>query len=95
MQEETKHRIYVGSTEMKWSHEGRMEQIWIRKEIGEELFEEINQGPYTISVLRSKSKTLPDDIYKRVDIYVEGQKKDLTMIILKYPSIKYIGEKVQ
>jgi hypothetical protein len=36
-------RYYVGSAEMKWSHKDRMEQIWIQRELGDKLFEEIQQ----------------------------------------------------
>ena len=64
-------RYYLGTTEMKWSHKDRMEQIWIRRELGDELFEEIQQDYCTPVVLRSNSISLPGDTYKRVDVYVD------------------------
>lgn len=56
---------------MKWTHEGDMEQLWIRRELGYELFNEILQDYYKLVILRSNSQTLPGDIYKRVDVYVD------------------------
>ena len=64
-------RYYVGSAEMKWSHKDRMEQIWIQRELGDELFEEIQQDWYNVVIIRTNSQSLPGDIYKRCDIYVD------------------------
>ena len=64
-------RFYLGSCEMKWSHKDRMEQIWIQRELGDDLFEEIQQDCYEVVILRSNSQSLPGDAYKRCDIYVD------------------------
>jgi hypothetical protein len=64
-------RYYVGTCEMKWSHVGRIEQIWIRRELGDELFEEIQQEWHTVVILRTNSQTLPGDTYKRCDVYTD------------------------
>jgi len=64
-------RFYVGTCEMKWTHEGDIEQLWIRRELGDELFKEIQQDYYKPVILRSDSQTLPGDVYKRVDVYVD------------------------
>jgi hypothetical protein len=54
---------------MKWSHKDQMEQLWIRQELGNRLFEEINLDHHNVTILRSNSQSLPGDIYKRCDIY--------------------------
>jgi hypothetical protein len=64
-------RYYVGSAEMKWSHKDRMEQIWIQRELGDKLFEEIQQDWCEVVIHRTNSQSLPGDIYKRCDIYVD------------------------
>jgi hypothetical protein len=64
-------RYYVGTCEMKWSHVDRMEQIWIQRELGDELFKEIQQDWCKVVILRTDSQSLPGDIYKRCDIYVD------------------------
>ena len=64
-------RYYVGTCEMKWTHEGDLEQLWIRRELGDELFKEIQQDYYKPVILRSDSQSLPGDVYKRVDVYVD------------------------
>ena len=56
---------------MKWSHVDRMEQIWIQRELGDELFKEIQQDWCKVVILRTDSQSLPGDIYKRCDIYVD------------------------
>ena len=62
-------RFYLGSCEMKWSHKDELEQLWIRRELGDTLFEEIQS--HSIVILRSNSQSLPGDTYKRCDIYVD------------------------
>jgi hypothetical protein len=64
-------RYYVGSAEMKWSHKDRMEQIWIQRELGDKLFEEIQQDWCEVVIHRTNSQSLPGDTYKRCDIYVD------------------------
>ena len=64
-------RYYVGTCEMKWSHKDRMEQIWIQRELGDELFKEIQQDWCKVVILRTDSQSLPSDTYKRCDIYVD------------------------
>jgi hypothetical protein len=74
---------------MKWSHVDRMEQIWIQRKIGDELYKEINQPWCRLVLLRSNSQTLPADIYKRVDIYVDIQdERHATLFALKFSKIR-------
>jgi hypothetical protein len=82
-------RFYVGSAEMKWSHKDRMEQIWIRRELGDELFEEIQW--HTILILRTNSQTLPGDTYKRCDIYVDVEDKKWALLFaLKFSKARKV-----
>lgn len=67
-------RYYLGSCEYKWTHAHKsMEGIWVRREIGEQLFKQCNQPGFNLVYIRSNSQTLPNDIYCRCDIYVDVQ----------------------
>ena len=83
-------RFYVGTCEMKWTHEGDLEQLWIRRELGDELFKEIQQDYYKPVILRSDSQTLPGDVYKRVDVYVdvEDSKQALLLALRGYLEVQ-------
>ena len=48
-----------------------MEHIWVRRELGEELFAQCNQPGFELHYIRSNSQTLPDDVYCRCDVYVD------------------------
>jgi hypothetical protein len=82
-------RYYVGTAEMKWSHKDEMEQLWIRRELGEELFEEIQS--HSIVILRSNSQSLPGDIYKRCDVYVDIEDdRHATLFALKFSKVRKV-----
>ena len=88
-------RYYLGSCEYKWSHaDSSMEQIWIRRELGEELYKTIESNDWKWKLMRSNSQTLPSDIYCRCDIYIQiPNTKQATHFVLKYPQAKLV-EKV-
>lgn len=48
-----------------------MEHIWVRRELGEQLFAQCNQQGFELVYIRSNSQTLPEDVYCRCDIYVD------------------------
>jgi len=79
-------RCYLGTCEYKWSHkETSMEQMWIMREVGTELYKTVEANDWQWVLLRSNSQTLPDDIYLRCDIYVEiPDSKQATLFALKY-----------
>ena len=84
-------RFYVGTCEMKWSHVDRIEQIFIQRELGDELFEEINQEWCNIVIVRSNSQSLPGDIYKRCDVYVDIEdEKRAILFALKFSKIRKV-----
>lgn len=85
-------RYYLGQCEYKWTHkETDMEALWVRREVGEELFKTIEQNQWTWILLRSNSHSLPSDIYCRCDIYVEIEdSKHATHFVLKYPQAKLV-----
>ena len=63
-------RHYVGQCEYKWSHKGtKTEQLWIRREVGEDLYKEVELRDWTWVLLRSQSSI--GDRYCRCDIYVD------------------------
>jgi|TARA_B110000503_G_C6994725_1_gene348910 hypothetical protein len=79
-------RYYVGKAEMKWSHKDQLEQIWIQRELGDKLFEEIQQEWYNVVIIRTGSQALPGDTYKRCDVYVDIKDENRALLFaLKYP----------
>lgn len=67
-------RYYLASCEYKWSHAHKdMEHLWVRRELGDELFKQCNQPGFELVYIRSRSQTLPEDVYCRCDVYVDVQ----------------------
>ena len=65
-------RYYLGQCEYKWSHRNtNLEQLWVRREVGEEIFRTVESNNWEWVLLRSNSQTLPGDVYCRCDIYVD------------------------
>lgn len=87
-------RYYLASCEYKWTHARTdMEQLWVRRELGEELYKTIETNDWKFKLQRSNSQTLPDDTYCRCDIYIEiPSSKQATLFVLKYPQAKPIHE---
>jgi hypothetical protein len=85
-------RYYLDSCEYKWTHAHTdMEHIWIRRELGEDLYKTIESNNWEWKLLRSESQTLPRDVYCRCDIYVEiPDSKQGTHFVLKYPTAKQV-----
>lgn len=83
-------RYYLSSCEYKWTHSKlELEQMWVMRELGQELWEQVNQDGFDLVLLRSNSQTLPSDIYCRCDIYVDvDDTKHGTLFALKYPQAK-------
>ena len=62
---------YIGYIECKLHHNDRMEDIWIRRELGESLWFTLNQPWCTVVKKQRVPQALPADVYKRIDIYAE------------------------
>ena len=78
-------RYYLSSCEYKWTHaHSDMEHIWVRRELGEELFAQCNQPGYELDYIRSNSQTLPEDAFCRCDVYVDiTDQKQAVLFALK------------
>lgn len=89
-------RYYLGQCEYKWTHaDTHMEHIWIRRELGDDLYKTIESNNWDWSLLRSSSTSLPGDTYCRCDIYVNiDDSKNATLFALKYSQAKLL-EKIQ
>ena len=85
-------RYYLKSCEYKWTHtHTSMEQIWIMRELGDELYKTIESNNWELVLLRSNSQTLPSDIYCRCDIYAEiPDSKQATLFALKFSNVKKV-----
>lgn len=79
-------RFFLSQCEYKWSHAKKsMENIWVRRELGEELSKYIAEQGYELTLIRSNSQTFPEDTYCRCDIYVDiPNGKQSTLFALKY-----------
>lgn len=79
-------RYYLKNCEFKWSHVGtRMEDIWIRRELSDDLYKQCNQDGFNLVMIHSNSQTLPSDMYCRCDIYVDVKDSKQGMLFaLKY-----------
>jgi hypothetical protein len=65
-------RYYLTSCEFKWSHAGtQMENVWVQRELGDELYKQCNQTGFNLVTVHSNSQTLPEDMYCRCDVYVD------------------------
>ena len=65
-------RYHLGSCEYKWSHvDTHVEHIWVRREIGDSVFEQCNQPGFELVYEHKPSVTLPDDVYCSCNIYVD------------------------
>lgn len=85
-------RYYLGSCEYKWSHaKTDMEFLWIRRELGDELYSSVESNNWYWALIRSNSQTLPSDIYCRCDIYADSNNDKLdTHFTLKFPQVRLI-----
>ena len=85
-------RYYLSSCEYKWTHaDTHMEQIWVMRELGSEVYKLIESNEWEWKLLRSNSQTLPEDVYCRCDIYLEiPDSKQATYFLLKYPNARLV-----
>jgi len=85
-------RYYLGQCGYKWTHaHTQIEMLWIRRELGDELYKTIESNNWTWKLQHSKSQTLPSDIYCRCDIYVEvPDSKQATLFALKFSNVKKV-----
>jgi hypothetical protein len=85
-------RYYLSSCEYKWTHaDTHMEQMWVMREIGSEIYKFIETNGWKWKLLRSESQTIPGDIYCRCDIYVDiPDTKQATFFVLKYPKAQLV-----
>lgn len=89
-------RYYLGSCDMKWTHRLHMEDLWIQRELGDSLYSEINQPYCKQIVVRKGSPTLPDDIYKRCDVYVDiDDPHRATLFSIQYPQAISVDDEMK
>jgi hypothetical protein len=83
-------RFYISSCEYKWNHAHKpMEHIWVRREVGDDLYKTVETNGWEWKLLRSNSTSLPGDMYCRCDIYVElDDSKAATLFRLSFPNAK-------
>jgi len=91
-------RYFLSQCEYKWTHakKSRMENMWVMRELGQELWKQCNQPGFNIVLVRSNSETFPGDRYCRCDIYVDVEdSKAGTMFAIKYSDYAKPVTKVQ
>ena len=77
-------RFYLSNCEFKWTHrENNMYNLWVRRELGEELYKQCNLPGYELHLEYSNGTVA--DIYCRCDIYVDVHNSaQATWFALKY-----------
>jgi len=85
-------KYYLGQCTYKWSHQDtRAELLWIRQELGNELFLTIEENSWEWQLERSSATHLPGDVYCQCNIYVEvPDSKQATLFALKFSNIKKV-----
>ena len=85
-------RYYLGNCEYKWTHKNtQMEILWVRRELGDDIFEAVESNGWKWTLLRSESQTMPGDIYCRCDIYAEiPDSKQATLFTLKFSKVRKV-----
>ena len=83
-------RYYLATYEFKWTHVGtRMENVWVQRELGDELYKQCNQEGFQLVMQHSNCQTLPGDMYCSCDIYVDvDHTHQGTLFALKYPQVQ-------
>lgn len=85
-------RYYLGQCEYKWTHaHSSMEQVWVMREVGTELFKTVESNNWCWVLIRSNSVSLPSDTYCRTMVYADSNDDKLdTHFVLKFPQVKPI-----
>jgi hypothetical protein len=80
-------RYYLAQCEYKWTHvDTDMETLWVRRELGDELYKTVETNGWDLQLLRTSSTSLPGDIYCRCDIYLDvPDGVQATLFALKFP----------
>ena len=78
-------RFYLATCEFKWTHVGtRMENVWVQRELGDELYRQCNTTGFTLHMQHTASQTLPSDVYCSCDIYVDVEdEREAVLIALR------------
>ena len=88
-------RYFVGQCDFKWSHRGlKAEQLWVRREVGDELYKEVELRGWKWFLMHSQSQTA--DRFCRCDIYVDipdPDSKYATLFPIKFPQAKIVRAK--
>ena len=78
------HKLYIDSVSMKHTHSGRLRELWVRRELGESLYEDCCRAG-NLEYEEGHSTLLPSDTYKIVDVYLKfGCAKDKFWFQLKH-----------
>ena len=78
-------RFYLSKCEFKWTHtENNMYHLWVRRELGEELYKQCNQPGYELYL--EYANGIVADIFCNCKIYVDVHNQShSTWFALKYP----------
>lgn len=86
--------FWICYIECKLHHNERMEDIWIRREVGDDLWYTMNQDWCNIVKRQKVPNSLPSDVFKGVDVYLEIEdSKRSSWFALAYPAVVKAKEK--
>ena len=85
-------RYYLGQCEYKWTHKDTdMEHLWVRRELGDELYKTVESNNWRWVLLRSNSTSLPGDTYCQTRIFADScDDRQDTLFQLKFPQVRAV-----
>lgn len=69
--------------------------MWVMRELGQELWKQVNQDGFELVLIRSKSQMLPEELYCRCDIYVDVDDSKRKAFLFAIKNSERIISKVQ
>lgn len=56
---------------MKWTHKDKLRDMWVRRQLGDELYTQLHNDYVDLIYIEIPSRYLPDEAYKDVQIFAE------------------------
>ena len=64
-------KIYVDTVPMKWHHREKLRDMLVQRELGEKLYQELQQDYIELIYEEEPARALPHDRYKEVHVYAK------------------------
>jgi hypothetical protein len=75
---------------MKWTHKDKLRDLWVQRQLGDELYTELQSDYVDLVYIEVPSWHMPNDMYKDVQVFAEIRDPKMSMWFkLKQPKPKY------